>query len=222
LAATQVARLGFAFSSHGLIGPVMGPLIQNRESGQDSLTPPHPDFATAAANVVVGLGNDIAADDGVGIATARRLETLIGGRTDVDVVALPWAGFALLDVLKGRRRAAIIDCLVTGERPPGTIVHIDESDLAGSVRLNSFHDISYPTAMALGREMGWKMPKTIAIWGIEAEIADVFSESLSPQVAAAVEQVVDEVIGFLTPPAAPRRRVPPRGGTSLWRKNENA
>jgi hydrogenase maturation protease len=203
----------------------MGPVAQHRESGQDSLTSPHPD-SLPAPNVAVGLGNDIAADDGAGIAAARLLEAKFAGRADVDVIALPWAGFALLDVLRGRHRAAIIDCLVTGERPPGTIVHIDERDLAGSVRLNSFHDISYPTAMSLGRAMGWEMPKTIAIWGIEAATADVFSETLSPPVAAAVAEVANEVIEYLsTPPnptAAPRRRVPPEGGQIFWRKHEDA
>ncbi len=178
----------------------MGPLAQHRESGQDSLTSPHPE-SPPAPDVVVGLGNDIVADDGVGIAVARRLESEIGALPDVDVIALPWAGFALLDVLKGRRRAAIVDCLATGEHPPGTIVQINENDLAGSVRLNSFHDISYPTAMALGREMGWEMPDSIAIWGIEAETPDIFSETLSPPVAAAVERVASEVIKYLnTPP----------------------
>lgn len=178
----------------------MGPLAQHRESSRGTLTSPHPDSVAPAPQVIVGLGNDIAADDGVGIAAARHLEHELGNVSGVDVVALPWAGFALLDVLRGRRRAAIIDCLVTGEYPPGTIVHIDESDLAGSVRLNSFHDISYPTVMALGRQMGWEMPDSIAIWGIEAGTADIFCETLSPPVAAAVEEVADEVIDYLSTP----------------------
>lgn len=202
----------------------MGPVAQHRDSGRDPLTSPHPDFDAPAPHVVVGLGNDIAADDGAGIAVARRLETEVGNISDVDVIALPWAGFALLDVLKGRRRAAIIDCLVTGERPPGTIVHIDEADLAGSVRLNSFHDISYPTAMALGRRMGWEMPDSIAIWGIEAETADVFSETLSPPVADAVEKVVVEVIEYLTTPLdRPSRSIPPPRGDGIFgAKHANA
>lgn len=179
----------------------MGSVAQHRESGQIFVTSPHPLLAPAP-NIVVGLGNDIAGDDGVGIAAARRLETAVAERSDIDVVALPWAGFALLDVLRERRRAAIIDCLVTGLHPPGTIVHLDETDLAGSVRLNSFHDISYPTVMALGREMGWAMPDSIAIWGVEAGTADIFSETLSPPVADTVEQVTSEVIEYLTPPSA--------------------
>lgn len=191
----------------------MGIAAQHRRSGQAPSSFVHPIAdATAprvpsrAPNVAIGLGNDIAADDGAGLAAARLLEAELADQDDIDVVALPWAGFALLDALRGRNRAAIIDCLVSGLRPPGTIVPIGEDDLAGSVRLNSFHDLSYPTALALGREMGWQMPTAIAIWGIEASSADVFSDSLSPPVAAAVQRVVPEVLAFFATPSGRLRR----------------
>jgi hydrogenase maturation protease len=159
-----------------------------------------------APNIVVGLGNEIAGDDGAGIAVARILKQEMANRTDVEVVALPWAGFALLDTLRSRRRAAIIDCLATGNYPPGTVVPIDESDLAGSVRLNSFHDINYPTVIALGRRMGWEMPDTIAIWGIEASSIGAFTEDLSPVVAKATQAVAEQVTEFLKVRDGPRVR----------------
>lgn len=166
-----------------------------------------------APSVVVGLGNDIAGDDGAGIEVARILSRELAEHAEIDVVALPWAGFSLLDVMRGRTRAAIIDCLATGTNPPGAIVHIDEADLAGSVRLNSFHDISYPTAMALGRRLGWAMPETIAIWGIEALSVDTFTEELSPAVATATRHVADEVAAFLEAPLGRRSRpISPEGG----------
>ncbi len=165
-----------------------------------------PAFAVAGTvprppDVVVGLGNEIACDDGVGIAAARELEGRLAGRRGVEVVPLPWAGFALLDVLAGRRRAALIDCLVTGEHPPGTVVRLDETQIGGSVRLNSFHDIAFPTVLALGRDLGWPMPEEIAIWAVEAAVVDRFGEGLSAPVAAAAHRVVREVLAFIhTPP----------------------
>lgn len=181
-------------------------------------------IAARAPHVVVGLGNEIARDDGVGIAVARELERRLAGRRgggQVEVVALPWAGFALLDVLVGRRRAALIDCLVTGDRAPGTIVRLDppsneraagagagagvwrQSDVRGSVRLNSFHDIAFPTALALGRDLGWPMPGEVAIWAIEAAEVDRFGEGLSTPVAAAVDRVANEVLGFVAGSSTP-------------------
>jgi len=153
----------------------------------------------AAPSIVVGLGNEIAGDDGVGIYVARILEHRFQNTPNVDVVALPWAGLALLDVLRGRTHAAIIDCLVSGNHTPGTVVRLEEGEIAGSVRLNSFHDISFPTALALGREMGWAMPGVVAIWAVEAERVDEFHEGLSPAVAAAVDPLVHEIARFIHP-----------------------
>ncbi|MCP4657259.1 MAG: hydrogenase maturation protease [bacterium] len=147
--------------------------------------------------IVVGLGNEIVRDDGVGILAAQKLEGLLRDRDDVEVVPLPWAGFSLLDVLAGRRRAAIIDCLCSGEHPPGTIVRLDETDFRGSVRLNSCHDINFPTVLALGRSMGWTMPEEIAIWAVEGEVIYEFGVGLSPPVLAAVDRVAREVVDFL-------------------------
>jgi hydrogenase maturation protease len=139
----------------------LGAVVVTTQAWVMSTRRPHSgrvEAAVLAPLVVVGLGNEIASDDGVGICVARNLAIEYEHRTDVEVVALPWAGFALLDVLRDRQRAALVDCLVTGTRPPGSIVHLDASDFAGSVRLNSFHDISYPAAMDLGRALGWQIP----------------------------------------------------------------
>ncbi|OFW67693.1 MAG: hypothetical protein A2Z12_01565 [Actinobacteria bacterium RBG_16_68_21] len=154
---------------------------------------------TAAPTVIVGLGNEIAGDDGVGIHVARLLGERLAESSDVDVVALPWAGLALLDILRGRQTAVIVDCLTSDARPPGTVVRLDQEGIAGSVRLNSFHDISFPTAIAFGRKMGWEMPTQIAIWGVEAAIVDTFFEGLSPAVEAAIEPLIREVLEFIEP-----------------------
>lgn len=154
------------------------------------------DASPASSIVIVGLGNEIASDDGVGIHAARALEAVFHDRDDVEVVALPWAGFALLDVLRGRAHAVLIDGLTTGAHRPGAVVRLDEADLQGSVRLNSFHDINYLTVMDLGRRMGWDMPDDVVIWGIEMAVSDEFGEELTPAVAEAVGTVVHEVSTF--------------------------
>ena len=147
--------------------------------------------------MVVGLGNDVAGDDGVGIHVATSLASKLRGRRDVEVIPMSWAGFDLLDVLRGRARAALVDAIVTGDRPPGTVVSLTEEGYGGSIRLNSFHDIPFRTVMAFGRELGWGMPGEVAIWGIEAEHIGEFTEQLSPSVASAAERVVDEVLRFV-------------------------
>ncbi len=173
------------------------PASSARAGGFEAAGVPGGDTSPVPPVVIVGLGNEIASDDGVGLHAAHALATQFHGRTDIEVVALPWAGFALLDVLRGRRRAALIDGLASGVHRPGAVVRLHEAELSGSVRLNSFHDINYPTVMALGRSMGWEMPHEVAIWGIEMVLSDEFGEELTPVVAEAVAAVVHEVVAFI-------------------------
>jgi hydrogenase maturation protease len=148
--------------------------------------------------VVIGLGNDIAGDDGVGILAVRRLRERLRDRSGITMVELPWAGLELLPVLRGRRRAVLIDSLQSGLHAPGTVVELSETELAGSVRLNSFHDLNYPTAIALGRALGWSLPDDIRIYAVEGECFDEFKAQLTPAVARGLEQVVDQIASFLT------------------------
>ncbi len=147
----------------------------------------------ATDTVIIGLGNEIAGDDAVGVLAARRLSSLLAGEPDVEVIELPWAGLNLLGALRGRRRAILIDSLNSRRCPAGTIVPLNENDLAGSVRLNSFHDIDYPTAMALGRAVGWPMPGHVEIYAVEGEAFLDFTERLTPAVAKALDAVVQLV-----------------------------
>ena len=78
-------------------------------------------------------------------------------------------------------------------------MRLDEEDFRGSVRLNSFHDIDFPTVLALGRRMGLEMPGEIAIWAVEGKVLDEFGEGLTPDVAAAALRVVEDVLAFLKP-----------------------
>ncbi len=139
------------------------------------------------------MGNDIAGDDAVGILAARRLSRLVGRLSHVDVVELPWAGLHLLDAIRGYDQAILIDSAQTGRHRPGTVVRFCESDFAGSVRLNSFHDINYPTAIAFGRAMGWRMPDRVEIFAVEGAAFDEFTTRLTPAVAVGLEDVVYQV-----------------------------
>ena len=142
-------------------------------------------------------GNEIVGDDGVGIEAARQLERRLADRVGVEVVALPWAGLSLLDVLVARRRAALIDCLQSGLYATGTVVRLDVERPFGSARLLSFHDLDLRTALALGRRLGWPLPSEIALGGVEGEPAEVFGVGLSTAVAAALPELVDQVVDFL-------------------------
>ena len=78
--------------------------------------------------LVLGLGNDILADDAVGVLAARALRDELAGRADVVETAMH--GLALLDHFLGYERAILLDAIQTGKQPPGTIIELGVADLS--------------------------------------------------------------------------------------------
>jgi hydrogenase maturation protease len=145
--------------------------------------------------VIVGMGNPILSDDGIGIRVVRELKVRAPW---ADVVELGAGGIRLLDVLPGYERALIVDAMVTGEFACGKFRRMSLDDLqkktARTCNTLCVHDMDLPTAMALGRLAGLDLPEEVLIWGIEAADVENFSEVLSPAVEAAVPIVVQEMV----------------------------
>ena len=82
--------------------------------------------------------------------------------------------------------------------PPGTIHHLATGDMP-TQRSASSHDMTLPTALALGRQAGLRLPEdeAISLVGIEAEDILNFGETCTPAVAAAVPRAVADVLAAL-------------------------
>jgi hydrogenase maturation protease len=115
---------------------------------------------------ILGMGNTILTDDGVGIYVVREVAAKLAemGRTDIDVAEAEMAGFALLELLSGWDRVIIVDAVQFSELQPGEIVSIETADLHTSLRLRSIHEMDLPTP-CLGklRFLAFR-PKTCIPW----------------------------------------------------------
>jgi hydrogenase maturation protease len=143
------------------------------------------------STLVLGMGNPILSDDGVGLEVARRLQD--GPLPDgVEVQQSEVAGLRLLELVKGYDKVVIVDALRSG-REPGEIVRYDASEFKGGHRYGSAHSIGLHTALELGRTLGMSMPDDVTVFAVEAEDVETFGEEFSPPVAAAADKVVDLV-----------------------------
>lgn len=158
-----------------------------------------------APSLVVGLGNPILGDDGVGWHVIdeleRRLRTDAGLRRQLDGVVLERqaiGGLALMERLVGHSRAVVVDALLDGS-PPGTVSAHPLGDLSGRAagHLDSAHDVPLTVAIAAGRALGAGLPAEIVLVGIAVRVVDQFAEGLSPPVAAAVPAAADAVTDAL-------------------------
>jgi len=132
----------------------------------------------------------------VGIYAAREVaERLpVSLRDEVEVLETEVAGFALMELMSGAERVILVDSIQFHDLEPGTVVEIDPADLRTSLRLRSVHEIDLPTVLALGRRLGLPMPGEVRVFGIQAEDALSFGETLTPPAARGLSEAVSRIL----------------------------
>lgn len=148
--------------------------------------------------IVIGLGNPILGDDGVGWVIAGEVKRLLDAGLQVDVDCLSLGGLSLMEHLIGYERAILVDAFVSAE-PAGSIIvsRLDELPNYSAFHLTSAHDMSLQNALKLGRQMGAQLPGDITVVGISAKQIYDFSEELSLPVSAAVPKATRIVVDLL-------------------------
>jgi len=147
--------------------------------------------------LVLGLGNPVLTDDGVGFVVVEEVRKRLP-TADVTVSQASVGGLSLLDLVVGYDRVVIVDAIRTAGGTPGEVHQLSPDEFRGSIRAASTHDVGLATALELGRQLGMDIPGEIVILGIEAVDVETFGEELTPSVAAAVPQAVELVLEQLT------------------------
>jgi hydrogenase maturation protease len=148
--------------------------------------------------IIVGLGNPILGDDGVGWKVAEEVKQQMDSASLVDVDFLSLGGISLMEHLIGYERAILIDA-VTSDQAIGLVIvsNLNEMPDYSAFHIASAHDTSLQNALKLGKSMGVSLPKEVIVIGIATDRIYDFSESLSPAVAGAVSKATKLVINLL-------------------------
>jgi hydrogenase maturation protease len=141
--------------------------------------------------LVLGVGNLLLGDEGVGIHAVRRL----GEQSlppHVDLLDGGTAGVDLLGFMSGYEKVVIIDAVDAGEEP-GTIFRFTPQDVAsGSAGLAlSLHQTEVLEVLKLGSYVGQDLPPVVVL-GVQPAAMD-WSTSLSPTVERQMESLLDAV-----------------------------
>ncbi len=136
--------------------------------------------------IVLGLGNPILRDDGVGNRVALELEDKLAQRQDITVMETSMSGLSLIDLLAGYDKAIIIDAIQTAEGKAGQIYRLTPDAFNNTRHASSPHDVNFATALELGNRLGMSMPKQILIYAIEVADTTTFSEKCTPAVSRAI------------------------------------
>ena len=155
--------------------------------------------------LVIGLGNPILSDDGIGWRVAQHLRAALEGNRDlnpidgVDIREAAVGGLSLVEMMVGYDRVVVIDAIVTRQSVPGTVTCLTLSDLPGSLNSASAHDTNVLTALHALRRFGANVPQSDMISVVAVEASDVltFAERCTPAVESAIPLAVSVVLECL-------------------------
>lgn len=142
-------------------------------------------------DIVIGVGNTMRRDDGVGPAAIALLAQSPDITPDIELTVLDGESTRLLEAWRGRTLAIVVDATRTGD-PPGTIHRVDiATDPVPVAATTSSHGAGVAQAVALARTLD-ALPDRLIVYGVEpGDLA--MGEGLSPAVAAALPELVDRI-----------------------------
>jgi len=140
--------------------------------------------------LVLGLGNELASDDAVGVLVARAVRERIADGTDV--VESSASGMALIEILAGSDRAIVVDSILTGRNPPGTITELGLEQI-GRVVAPSLHQAGLPEMAAVAERLGLEFPSETRVLAVEVRDPYTLGGPVSTPVAAAVDELARRV-----------------------------
>lgn len=139
-------------------------------------------------HVVLGLGNILNMDEGVGVHALKMLAGHLPDASDVELVDGGTLGLNLLPLVEESSHLLLLDA-VSASREPGAVVELrrDEIPLYSGVKLSQ-HQATFQEVLGLANVRG-KLPPALHLIGVQPADLSI-GIGLSPVVAASVPQVV--------------------------------
>jgi hydrogenase maturation protease len=144
--------------------------------------------------LIMGIGNLLLSDEGVGVHAVRRLaeRDLPPG---VDILDGGTSGVDLIDHIDGRSKIIVIDA-ATGDGPPGTIYRCEARELFDQGDALSLHELGLVDTLRMAEQLGCA-PGRVIVLGVQPASMEPGLD-LSPQVAAVLPKVLELALAEAT------------------------
>lgn len=141
---------------------------------------------------ILGIGNLLLKDEGIGIHALRRLEERYTFPPEVELVDGGVLGLGLLSVFSNSDLVLVLDAVKNGQEP-GSVYRIEDKDIPLRMRAkNSLHQIDFLETLCASELIDMR-PKCL-IFGIEPKEIESVGMDLSPEVEGSMEELLKMVI----------------------------
>lgn len=146
----------------------------------------------AYKTLVLGVGNKLMSDEGVGVHVIERFAERYILPGEVQVLDGGTLGLDLLFYLEGIENLLLVDAAETG-REAGTMIRLEGEQVPAFMSMKiSPHQMGVPDMLAAAR-MKDIYPERIVMWGIQPERITLDLE-LSPLLASKVDPLVEKLV----------------------------
>jgi hydrogenase maturation protease len=137
--------------------------------------------------IVIGIGNLLRCDDGIGIHVVEGVREAI---PYMDAVDLGTSSIDLLEIMKDYETVILVDAIITGNEP-GTIYRINLSEGERPLMAPHSHGVDMLTALQLGKKLiPDEMPDEIILLAVEAEDVTTIRDTCTDKVQDSIKRVI--------------------------------
>ncbi|PMP93678.1 MAG: HyaD/HybD family hydrogenase maturation endopeptidase [Thermodesulfobacterium geofontis] len=145
--------------------------------------------------VVLGIGNILLSDEGVGVKVVQDLESQYAFPENVELVDGGVGSFSLLPYIESAKKLLVIDA-ISGGKPPGTIYKFKDEEIPYQViEKLSTHELNFSDILNLAKLRG-KYPEELVIIGIEPQSLEL-KVGLTDTVKQNYKKLLNEVLDQL-------------------------
>ena len=151
---------------------------------------------TDKRTLILGVGNDILTDDGIGSRLVTDLVKLIN-IPDVHFNTACCGGLEIVEYIKDFNRVIILDAIRTQGGSPGAVYYFIPSDFRETSHLSNMHDVSFLTALELYDTLNLRLPDEIHIIAVEIAEDMKFSEEFTLQLEERYPEILEKVLDII-------------------------
>jgi len=145
--------------------------------------------------IILGLGNPLRRDDGIGVAVVEALKEYHALPEDITIIDAGTSNVDLLLLMQGYQRAYIIDAAEFGGDPgEWRCIPIQDIsfDMEVQTRYESYHHANLKDAISLGQALGI-LPKQIFIYAVQPQDLQI-SIGLSEPTSVAAQEITEDLL----------------------------
>ena len=149
----------------------------------------------AFRTLVLGVGNKLMSDEGIGVHVIERLAENFKLPEEVQVLDGGTLGLDLLYYLEDIENLLLVDAAETGQEP-GTMIRLQDEEVPAFMSIKiSPHQIGVPD-MLVAAKFKEVYPRRIVLWGIQPELITL-SLDLSALLASKVDLLANALVAEL-------------------------